>query len=75
VNRQPIKRLCIASIILRTIEIRRKTKDEVALLICFLFDRFVFGYTKFKGEYSIVLVVIIICTKRKKGVIIMLYRE
>jgi hypothetical protein len=67
VNRQPLKRLCIASIILRTIEIRRKTKDEVALLICFLFDRFVFGYTKFKGEYSYYYYL----HKAKKGVIIM----
>jgi hypothetical protein len=40
VSRQPIKRPYIASIILRSNYDKRfyKTKDELALLLCFLFD-------------------------------------
>jgi hypothetical protein len=44
VNREPIKRPCIASIILRSNYDKRfdKTKDELALLLCFLFDYLVY---------------------------------
>jgi hypothetical protein len=44
VNRQPIKRVCIASIIMRTTQSKTNAsvkKDKVALLICFLFDHLI----------------------------------
>jgi hypothetical protein len=44
VNRQPIKRVCIASIIMRTTQSKTNAsvkKDKVARLICFLFDHLI----------------------------------